>query len=85
MQRNRSIWTCWIASGIVALGLMFCPAATTPSAQGGDEEAAAAAEAKGRPFDGYIATGISAGWHCSSSARQPVRRASRIAAAVRSP
>ena len=50
MQRFRWSWTSWLAPGLLALGLIFCP-----SARAQDEEAAAA-EGKGRPYDGYIAT-----------------------------
>jgi len=39
----------------VALGLIFCPAARA------QEEEPGAAESKGRPWDGYIATGMLCG------------------------
>jgi hypothetical protein len=54
MQRKCSTRTRWLASGILALGLIGSPAVR---AQQNDEEAAAT-EAKGRPLDGYIATGM---------------------------
>jgi hypothetical protein len=55
MQRNRSSWVSWLAPGLVALGLICCPAVRA------QDEEAAAAEAKGRPLDGYIATGFLCG------------------------
>ena len=56
MQRFRSSRTSWLAPGLLALGLIFCP-----SARAQDEEAAGS-EAKGRPYDGYIATGMLCGF-----------------------
>jgi hypothetical protein len=40
----------------VALGLIFCPAVRAQ-----DEEAGGGGESKGRPLDGYIATGLLCG------------------------
>ena len=57
MQRKRSPWISWLAPGFVALSLMFCPAVPAVRAQ----EPAANDESKGRPLDGYIATGLLCG------------------------
>lgn len=56
MQRKRSTWTRWLASGILALGLICCPAA-----QAQEDEGGGGGESKGRPLDGYIATGMLCG------------------------
>jgi hypothetical protein len=52
MQRFRSSWSSWLAPGLLALGLIFCPAARA------QDEEPAGSDAKGRPYDGYIATGV---------------------------
>jgi hypothetical protein len=56
MQRNRSSWTPWLAPGLLALGLIFCPPVRAQ-----DEEGGGGGESKGRPLDGYIATGMLCG------------------------
>ncbi len=56
MQRKRSPWISWIASGLVALSLVCCP---TVRAQAQEEPASE--ESKGRPLDGYIATSLLCG------------------------
>jgi len=55
MQRKRSPWVSWLAPGLVALGLISCPAARA------QEEEPAGGESKGRPRDGYIATSFLCG------------------------
>jgi hypothetical protein len=55
MQRKCSWWPRWIASGLLALGLILSPAARAQN----EEEAGG--DSKGRPFDGYIATGMLCG------------------------
>ena len=55
MQRKRARCVSWLAPGLVALGLIFCPAARA------QEEEPGAGESKGRPLDGYIATGMLCG------------------------
>ncbi len=52
MQRKRSSWSRWLAFGVLVLGLIGAPAARAQN----EEEAPA--ESKGRPYDGYIATGM---------------------------
>ncbi len=54
MQRKRSPWVSWLATGLVAMSLICCPAARAQ-----DEDAWG--ESKGRPLDGYIATGLLCG------------------------
>jgi len=54
MQRKQSPWVSWIAPGLVAMSLIFCPPARAQ-----DEEAGG--ESKGRPLDGYIATSMLCG------------------------
>jgi hypothetical protein len=54
MQRNRSWWARWLASGILALGLIGSPAVVRAQ----EPEPAASGDSKGRPLDGYIATGM---------------------------
>ncbi len=54
MLRNRSSWTSTLAAGLLALGLIFCPQARAQEDEGGGES-------KGRPLDGYIATGVLCG------------------------
>jgi hypothetical protein len=55
MQRKRSPWVSWLAAGLVALGLIGCPAVRA------QDEEAGGGESKGRPLDGYIATGMLCG------------------------
>ncbi len=55
MQRKRSSWISLVAAGLLALGLICCPAARA------QEEEAGGGESKGRPYDGYIATGTLCG------------------------
>jgi hypothetical protein len=55
MQRNRSSFSTWLAPGLLALGLIFCPAARAQDEEGGGESKV------GRPLDGYIATGMLCG------------------------
>ena len=56
MQRKRSPWVCWLAPGLVALGLIFCPAVRA------QDEEPGGGESKGRPLDGYIATSLLCGF-----------------------
>jgi hypothetical protein len=56
MRRNRSSWTFWLAPGLLALGLIFCP-----SARAQEEEAGGGGGGSGRPLDGYLATGMLCG------------------------
>ncbi len=55
MQRKRSSWASWLASGLLAVGLICSPAARAQEQEAGE------AESKGRPLDGYIATGMLCG------------------------
>jgi hypothetical protein len=54
MPRHRGLRNHWFASCLLAISLICCPAARAQ-----DEEANS--ESKGRPFDGYIATGALCG------------------------
>jgi hypothetical protein len=56
MPRNRSRFTSWLASGLLALSLVCCPYARAQ-----DDNPPAEGESKGRPLDGYIATGLLCG------------------------
>lgn len=55
MQRKQSPWVSWLAPGLVAMSLIFCPAVRA------QDDEAAAGESKGRPLDGYIATSLLCG------------------------
>ena len=57
MQRKRSRWVSWLAPGLMALTLIFCPSVSVRA----QAEPAANEESKGRPLDGYIATGLLCG------------------------
>ncbi len=54
MRGKRSRRASWLAHGLVALSLIFCPAVRAQ-----DEEAGG--ESKGRYLDGYIATSLLCG------------------------
>ncbi len=54
MQRKQSPWISWLAPGVVAMSLIFSPAARAQ-----DDEAAT--ESKSRSLDGYIATSLLCG------------------------
>jgi len=56
MQRKRSPRVSWLAPGLVALGLIFCPAVRA------QDEEPGGGESKGRPQDGYIATSLLCGF-----------------------
>lgn len=55
MQRKRWSWVSWLAAGLVALSLIFCPAVRA------QDEESGGGESKGRPLDGYIATSLLCG------------------------
>ena len=52
MRRTTSSWISRLAAGLLALGLMICPAARAQDDAAGGEGGGE----KGRPLDGYIAT-----------------------------
>ncbi len=56
MQRKRSPWVTRIAAGLVALSLISCPVIRAQAPEEPPSE-----ESKGRPLDGYIATGLLCG------------------------
>jgi hypothetical protein len=55
MQRKRSPWVSWLAPGLVALGLIFCPAVRA------QDEEPGGGESKGWLLEGYIATSLLCG------------------------
>jgi len=57
MQRKRSPWVSWLAPGLVALGLIFCPAVRAQ-----DEKPGGGESSKGQPLEGYIATSLLCGF-----------------------
>ena len=55
MQRKCSSPTKWLACGLVALGLIFCPAVRA------QDEESGGGDSKGWPLEGYIATSLLCG------------------------